>query len=269
MKKLDTSSVAGTTGLPIKSGTLQHLQAAYIEDFQDIIKGILGLDIASSTPYVLQGCIRSSSTSTFSVTAGIIYYQGEIFRVPATASHTYSGVPVVTLTTAFFTAANADPVLFTDLVNRSVHQIRTMVISDGTSGTTTFDYADLNFNHSIAWVDDLLVAADVTPAAGTYTITAGSIISYKIEANVMFVQVFFLATGSSTTNTSFGMAVPAGRVTRFTFDAVGSVSGAAINEALRVNISAGVISFSRFNGSAFPSLAAGGNFYVSLTIPIV
>jgi hypothetical protein len=76
-------------------------------------------------------------------TEGLIYYDNELYYVPA-ATFTTTGpeVVVATITTAYISSASFDPVLFTDGSSHNIHQNKTIVLSDGNSGTGTFDFTD-------------------------------------------------------------------------------------------------------------------------------
>lgn len=267
MKKLDTSSVAGTTGLPIKSGSIQHLQNAYIENFQDIIESIIGLPNNSSTVYVLRGLVKSSSTSTFSVTAGIVYYQGEIFRVPATASHTYSLVAVLNIATGFFTAANADPVVFTDIVSRNVHQIRTMAITDAATGSGIADLSAADYNYSVEWNELLLDASNVFVTAGTYTYDPLSKLKWKIIGKTIHVLITLIPTGTSTTNTQFSITAPEIPKTQSFFMAVRKTQTGTSSIECQVS-STFTFRLVGTYGTAFPAMPVNEAYFALFTYEI-
>lgn len=142
MKKLDTSSISDSSELPIKSGTLDHIQSAYQEAIaQPIISSIVNYD--SSKIYILYGLINSGSGANYNISSGAVFYSGEVFLVDA-ASGTLTGANVVTgiLGTTFFIGSNADPVVFTDGVSRNVHQIRKINLTPGLSGSGIANYSD-------------------------------------------------------------------------------------------------------------------------------
>lgn len=142
MKKLDTSAVTAAIGMPVKGGTLSHIQAAYSEAFTSSINTIIGNNYSATAVYLLYGCQNSGSGLNYVISAGAVYVGGEIYQVAAATFTAPTGqVAVGNLITTFFTDQSADPVLFTDNVNRNVHQIRTLVFAAAVSGTGASDFA--------------------------------------------------------------------------------------------------------------------------------
>lgn len=143
MKKLITTSISNTVGFPVKSGTLDFLQLAYQEALTAISKNIIGsLGYSTSTVYILYGCVNSGSGSSYIISAGAVFYNGEVYLVPA-ATFTVSGgdVAIATLVTLQY-STNADPVVFTDGSSKSVHNIRQVVITDGSTGSGISDFSN-------------------------------------------------------------------------------------------------------------------------------
>jgi hypothetical protein len=144
MKKIDLSSIATNVGMPIKSGVMSHLQSAYQEVIDAIVKGSIGGSYDPTKFYVLYGCLNSTTAPIYTVSAGAIFFNGEIYLVDAfTFTATGSNVAVGTITTTFFSGANADPITFTDSVARNVLQIRKIVFSAGASGSGDVDFEDM------------------------------------------------------------------------------------------------------------------------------
>jgi hypothetical protein len=144
MKKLLTSYVSTGVGQPIKSGSLEHIQNAYTEAIEATVKGIIGDGYDATKYYVLNGLVNTGTYPNYNVTAGAIFYNGEIFLVDAFAlSVTSPNVAVGTITTSFVSAPTYDPVEFTDGVDRNVHQVKTIVFGEDTSGSGNVDFEDL------------------------------------------------------------------------------------------------------------------------------
>lgn len=141
MKKLDVSSITDTSQFPLKQGTLQFLQDANAEVLANILIGLIGPGYNPATIYVLNGCVNSGTGTVYIITAGAVFYNGEVFLVAAT-SFTVSGgnVPIFTQVTSQYTV-HADPVTFTDAVVRNVHNIRMFAIVQGASGSGVADYS--------------------------------------------------------------------------------------------------------------------------------
>jgi hypothetical protein len=180
MKKIITTDITNSVGMPIKSGTLDHLQSAYQEALDSIVRQLTGA-YDSSKVYVLNGCENSGTGGDYNISAGAVFYNGEIFIVPS-ASFTPSGTAVANIDTSYFTSSIADPVEFTDGTPRSVHEIRQIVITDATSGSGVSDYDDfiqlgvknetisvLSANYTITFEQDRTTFFNSAPNSSTFT----------------------------------------------------------------------------------------------------
>ena len=150
MKRLDTSAITSATAMPIKSGTLEFLQDANKETIANVIKSLLGFVPDTNTIYILSGCVNSNTAPTYNVSAGVVYYNGEIYEVAAfnfTTTGTQQAYPSLVVTQ--FTT-DADPVQFTDGTPRNVHNIRTFVVNatDTATGIPSFS----NWLKSGPWI---------------------------------------------------------------------------------------------------------------------
>ena len=145
MRYLDTSAVTTTIGMPQKSGTLVHIQNAYKEAIAQAIIALIGSGYSTSTMYLLSGLVNSGSSSVWNISAGSVFYNGEVFMVNASTG-TITGSNVITLVTSqsFYSAGvTADPVQFTDGISRNIHQINQMAITQGLSGSGVANYSAL------------------------------------------------------------------------------------------------------------------------------
>lgn len=144
MKRIDTSAVTGSTGMPLKSGSVEHLQSAYGEAIGELAKGVVGSPYDPTKVYILNGLVNIGVHPNYNISAGSVFFNGEVYLVPA-ATFTVAGpnVSVGVITTSFFSAVNADPVEFTDGVPRSIHQIRRIILQSGLSGSGAGNF--LNF----------------------------------------------------------------------------------------------------------------------------
>lgn len=138
MRILDNTSITNTSQLPIKKGTIDFLQKAHIETVGSTLMAMIGNSYNPLVPYVLYGLVDSGSGLVHNISDGAIFVVGEIFLVDAVAFTSPSGeVPVLNLTTTQYTV-DADPVTFTDLAIRNVHNIRKYEIVSATSGDIAF-----------------------------------------------------------------------------------------------------------------------------------
>ncbi len=144
MRKIKESEITSTSEMYFKKGTWTHLQAAYTECFEAIMRREFK-NYSGTTPYVIYGCVNSGNTTNYVISAGAIFYGGEIYLVDSATFSVGGGqTAVATITTTDFTT-DADPVTFSDGSPKYVHNIRKIVIAAGTSGGGTFDYSAVSF----------------------------------------------------------------------------------------------------------------------------
>jgi len=140
MKKIDTQFILANTGMPIKSGSIDHIFNALSDTCVATYK-TLNNNYDPTRPNVMYGVVNTSTGSVCTVGAGAVIWNEELFFIPAT-TFSFTNIPVAVISTSYVLGANADPVLMTDGVNRNVHAIRTIEIVDGSNATPNY-VADL------------------------------------------------------------------------------------------------------------------------------
>ena len=144
MKILDVSNITSSAQMPVKKGTLQFLQDAYKELANAILRGTIGGGYSASTYYILHGCANTGVGSNYIISAGAIFFNGEIYLVDGTTFTTTGGqVPVMNIATTQYTT-DADPVTFTNNVQYNIHDIRKIVISAGTASGNQYGVNSTN-----------------------------------------------------------------------------------------------------------------------------
>ena len=139
MRKLDTSQATATTVQPVKAETLNFIQQASIDSFNVLASALTGI-FGSGNVIVINGCVQTISVSgAYSITAGVVWLNGEWFNLLSSGPFTPSGgnVPILQLIISQDTN-NADPVTFSDLVQRNVHNIRQVQVVAGGIATQNF-----------------------------------------------------------------------------------------------------------------------------------
>ncbi len=207
MKKLDYSFITTGAAQPIKKGTLKHVQESYQEAIDAICRNLVS---NPSLMTVLFGCVNTGSGANFIISAGAVYFNGEVYLIDA-ATFTTSGsnVAVATITTTYYTDATADPVTFTDASTHNVHQIRKIVIAAGLSGSGDANYSDFDFGQG-QWQNYTIVNGDLAANAGTWTLGGGSgILSYKKTGKTVVLDILILSTNFSSDKSSVTINIPA------------------------------------------------------------
>ena len=275
MKKLDTTAITTAVGFPVKSGTLLFLQQAFQEMGNAAIQAIIGSSYDATKVYILFGCVATGAdpgVRTFS--AGAVFFNGEVFIVPA-AAFTSVDVSVGTIVTSYFNDPTADPVTFTDGVPRSAHQIRQVIIADGASGSggtggggqPNFDFSNwltiVSATYPNIFSGSLLVSVD-SAGGGTATgvtlpgLNAVNVVVSKNLCIVTFtVQVAITGAGSVTLKIE---GVPAAFASGYFYYGVGEglLSTGSADCLLSVNTGG-----SKVNITVRNSVAAGSVFFLT------
>lgn len=138
MKKVLSNNIATGVRQPYTKVTHEWYNAMIAEAIVALGKGLIG-DHSEFT--VLYGCINTDSPDA-DISAGAIFYDGEIYLCPAFVDATITNDIVGTITTAY---DSGDPVLFSDGNSYNVHQVKTIVWSDAASGSGDIDFAELRY----------------------------------------------------------------------------------------------------------------------------
>lgn len=148
MKLLNITPISDTAQMPVKKGTLQFLQDAHKENLASTIQWLIGTSYDPTELYVIYGVVNSGSGSNYIISAGAIFYGGEIYQVDA-ASFSTSGINVAgfVLNVTQYTT-DADPVTFTDASVNNVHNIRKLQ-AQSVPNTDPLLYNDVVFVKSI------------------------------------------------------------------------------------------------------------------------
>lgn len=204
MKKVITTDIVTGAAMPIKSGTLDHLQSAHIETTGAVLRAINSTNPLIGLGGVLYGCNIALSGFNWSITEGAVFYNNEVFFCDA-ANGILAGAEVVvgTTTTTFISAANYDPTEFSDASSHNVHAVRKIVWSSGASGSGTANYTafeNLRMGRSIAFPYD---SAYLTAFAGTWTIASSSFwdVKYIVLNGAAVLIDFEIYDGSNSAST--------------------------------------------------------------------
>jgi len=143
---LDISPITDAAQMPIKKGTLQFLEDAHKISLNQALLGQVGDSYNGLNCYVLWGCVNTGSFPNYDISAGAVWYLGEVYEVDATTfTITGGNVAVATVVTTQYTTY-ADPVTFTDASTHNVHNIRKVSIGAAASGSGIADFSDLVYD---------------------------------------------------------------------------------------------------------------------------
>lgn len=206
MRKIDESKITSDKSMFFKQGTWTHLQKAYQEPIAETIKAMIGSTYDATKMYVLNGCVNSGSGSSFVISAGSVFYGGEVYLVDA-ATFTTSGsdVAVATITTTNNTTDyNADPCEFSDGSLENVHNIRKVVIASGASGSGTKNYSAFDlYPFSFNYKD---ISSTISAGTGV-TIDALTALEYA-DGNII-IRAILTITSTRTAGSTLLSGIPA------------------------------------------------------------
>jgi len=187
MKVLDLSLAVSPNIFFTTSGTINFLQAAYTEVIAQTLIAQIGSNYSTSTPYILYGCVETVGGSTTTFSAGAIFYNGEVYIIPASApiaNPTGGNVFLCTLlvTNNFLEpgGASCDPATFSMSSPSNVHNIRSINYVVGPAGGSGVMNYLFDFSATIpispilqSWVD----------LGNTLTVSSGLTFPSGIEYN--------------------------------------------------------------------------------------
>lgn len=189
------SDIDNTRKQPYLKRTHQH----YNEMIDELTKAF-GETIVndSSAISILWGCVNSGTGTGIGdsaiISAGAVYFNGEVYQIPAFTTASIVNGLKGTITTTY---ATGDPVLFSDNSSHDVHQIKTIVISDETS-VDLYSYANW-YSIKNTWNYYTLTNSDVDSMTGDFTLDSltDNKLTYKIDYKTQTVFLNFQISGAS------------------------------------------------------------------------
>ena len=214
MKKIKTSNIIAGSAMPLKSGSLDHLQSANQEGIFSLAQSELfqrnGVSAGYGSPQALYGLGYTVSGSTWSIESGCLVFGTEMYLCDSTVGITLGVGQVVigTITTTFLTATNADPVVFSDSTSNNVHEIRKIVWSAGTSGSGSFNFTDIQYLGR--WIDYAYSASYLSAATGAWTVATSSNFQVRVQrrGSTATISIYIVASTISLTTTTLTLTLP-------------------------------------------------------------
>lgn len=171
MNKLDASNETASKWSPYKAETKKFLEDAKLETFNSIARAIVGTNYTTGKMYILFGCVGTGTDpGARTVTAGAVFYNGEIYTVDA-FSGTTTGADVLVAKVTDTADPVADPTTFSDNTQYSIHRVRKVVISIGASGSGDANFSDFVARGKIKFTYN---SSNQSTSSGTYVDLTGS-----------------------------------------------------------------------------------------------
>ncbi len=134
-----TDNTSASVGFTVKSGTWEFIQDAFFEGFNATMLAIIGSSYDSTKLYRLSGVVDTYSTGVHNVSAGWIFWNGEIYYSPSQTINTVADLTFGVLISPYISGTKYDPVQMkgggTPI---NVHNVRTIQYLAAASGNPLF-----------------------------------------------------------------------------------------------------------------------------------
>jgi hypothetical protein len=149
MKKIITSNISSSVGLPLLGRSIDFMQENVQEQAVSLAYSNLNTS-DDSIPIALYGCVGTFSTvvftnDTYTITKGAILYNGEIYQVPAMSATRASISETIVFRVDTNTYQSGEPTLYTDGTSINTNQNRTIKIYNGMTGTGIVDAINMKY----------------------------------------------------------------------------------------------------------------------------
>lgn len=178
MKTLSIAAISDASQMPLKKGTLQFLQDAHKETMASSWKALIGPQYSPAVVYVIGGGVNTGQAPNYIISAGAVFFNGEIFDFDdANFTATSPNVAVFNIIQSQFTV-DADPVIFTDKTVRNIHNIRKVQIAQGASGS---GIADLSQGYYLSFAIPPAINLTATGAASISGTFPNQVINVPVQ----------------------------------------------------------------------------------------
>jgi len=159
---------------PFTGPSLAFLQNSIKEQLSAIVQNLAQNQVSQNGPYSIYGCQKTSlGGSNYSYSPGYIWYAGEIYYFQGTNLLSVPDTDICTIVTQ--NDVN-DPIYFSDLNPYYVLNHRIILISDGLSGSGTFNYSTITPLIATPYVKQRLYTSLIqTYSPNTGVTTLGSV----------------------------------------------------------------------------------------------
>jgi hypothetical protein len=157
MNKIDTTQIVDPNVLqPFPGPSLEFLQDATAEMLKVLGSAFVGESFLANVPYALIGVTYTGTAALpASVLPGYILFNNEIFGVNSGFGPAALGAQFNLVTTQ----GTPDPLTFSDLSAKNVHNIRKLQITDAAPGGGLFDLTDVIYIQTTATQTATLLAS--------------------------------------------------------------------------------------------------------------
>jgi hypothetical protein len=168
MKRVLPNYITANAKQPFVKATFEQYEGAFFQISSIMSSTFFGQN--DQGPVLLYGCKSNYSGGVFTIGAGAIYFDGELFYVKP-FSLTTGSIPTLYPAGAA-TYSSSDPILFSDGNTHNVHLNNDLTWST-TMGAIEVDYNTIynSLNVCRGWQTHTLTVSDLTPQTGTVSLT--------------------------------------------------------------------------------------------------
>jgi len=185
MKTLDLSAVTPSVGIIPQKDTVEHITSSYLEGVASLAKSMIPISWQTGKLVILHGCVDSGTPPTRTLSAGAVFYNGEVYQVPA-ASFTTTGLQI-----GIWTLQDVNTGTESKLTDGSdVHVLvdNKFVFSAGLAGSGDFDEGEAE---GFLWMQDSLIESTPTCVVGTIS---GLRTRHRVVNNMVDFNIFATVT---------------------------------------------------------------------------
>ena len=189
---LDAIMNPGGIDVYLKRGTLDFMETAYNQNDATIIQTLIGASYSNAVVYILYGCVQTIAGGNTTISAGAMFYNGEIYLTTGFPTSATPANITANLGLTSWQPVNAigetyaDPQEFVGTGNANIHYYRTVILNSGTSGSGTLsgntasDFGNIVNYGSWIPISGLTITAT---GGGTATVYSQAYNRYKILDN--------------------------------------------------------------------------------------
>ena len=207
MKKVLTTGITTTSQQPYTKQTHDWYNAMTLEATEAIVKSLIPSSYYTGKLVVLNGCVLTGTNPGIrTITAGWVWYNGEIYKVDAATFTTTTLLPI-----GVWAIVNTDtPLTFSDGSIKPVHRESKFRISAALAGTGLFDENNVNIERAGAWKNGLssILFFSIT-GDGLLLNAPNSLVAYSIVNRTLFYKALIIMTVTDATMINSGSNISA------------------------------------------------------------
>ena len=188
MKKLDWTAVTASNGLVFEEQTFEHINNGHKDSYIAFVKANIPSAWHTGKLVILYGCVDSGTHPARNLSAGAVYYNGEIYQVDS-ASFTTTGLQIGIWTLTDVDSGTDESTIKTATSSFAEHVLvnSKFVFAAGLSGSGTFneDSSDVVRFSEYNFIETTSNNGGTVTASSAITITGlTNYYSYYIDKNI-------------------------------------------------------------------------------------